>query len=205
MIFDPAAENPQNIYKLLIGAVVPRPIALVSSLSAEGVPNLAPFSFFNAVCADPPIICFAVSRPGAASGARVKKDTLANVEATGEFVVNIVSENIAGQMNLTAGNYPPEVDEFALAGFTPAPSVKVKPARAAESKVSFECRVHQIVTLSDRPMGGSLVLGEIVMIHAADAVVTDFRVDPELLQAIGRMGGLTYTRTRDRFDIVRPK
>lgn len=204
MIFDPAAETPQNIYKLLIGSVVPRPIALVSSLSAEGIPNLAPFSFFNAICAEPPVICFAVSRPGAGVE-RAKKDTLANVEATGEFVVNIVSEEIAEKMNLTAGTYPPEVDEFALAGFTPAPSVKVKPARVAESKVSLECRVMRIVLISDRPMGGSLVLGEVLAIHAADGLVTDFRVDPDRLQAIGRMGGLTYTRTRDRFDIARPK
>lgn len=204
MIFDPAAETPQNIYKLLIGAVVPRPIALVSSLSADGIPNLAPFSFFNAVCANPPLLCFAVSRPGpgAESG---KKDTLANIEATGEFVVNIVSENFAEQMNLTAGNYPPEVDEFAVAGLTPATSVKVKPARVAEAKVSMECRLFQLVTLSERPMGGSLVLGEVVSIYADESMVTDFRVDPEGLQAIGRMGGLTYTRTRDRFDIVRPK
>lgn len=204
MIFDPAAETPQNIYKLLIGAVVPRPIALVSSLSADGIPNLAPFSFFNAVCANPPLLCFAVSRPGQGAES-VKKDTLANIEATGEFVVNIVSENFAEQMNLTAGNYPPEVDEFAVAGLTPATSVKVKPARVAEAKVSMECRLFQLVTLSERPMGGSLVLGEVVSIYADESMVTDFRVDPEGLQAVGRMGGLTYTRTRDRFDIVRPK
>ena len=195
---DPAAHPPKTNYKLLIGLIVPRPIAFVSTISAGGVHNLAPFSFFNAVCANPPVISFA-------SGFRnPPKDTLLNVRASGEFVVNIVSEEIAEQMNLTSGEYPHGVDEFELSGLTPVPSDIVRPPRVLESPVNMECRLVQIVDVGREPLGGSLVLGEVVRFHIDPAIMDDFRIDPEKLRAIGRMGGTGYTRTRDRFDMIRP-
>ncbi|MBV8845590.1 MAG: flavin reductase family protein [Bryobacterales bacterium] len=199
LAIDPAAHAPADAYKLLIGAIVPRPIGFISTISPEGVYNLAPFSFFNAVCSEPPVVLFA-------SGARrPEKDTLANVRATGEFVVNIVTEAIAEQMNLTSGDYPPEVDEFAIARLTPAASELVKPPCVLESPVNMECKVIQIVDVSTRPAGGSVVFGEVVRFHVDASMVQNFRIDPEKLRAIGRMGGTGYTRTRERFEMARPR
>jgi flavin reductase (DIM6/NTAB) family NADH-FMN oxidoreductase RutF len=198
IIVDPATGPPVNNYKLLIGSVVPRPIAFVSTISPNGIYNLAPFSFFNAVCGNPPVVTFAcgVRSP--------EKDTLANVRASGEFVVNIVSEEIAEQMNLCAGEYPAGVDEFQISGLTPVASDLVRPPRVSESRVNMECKVIQIVEVSTRPLGGSLVLGEVVRFHIDPAVMHNFRIDPEQLRAVGRMGGNEYARTRDRFTMIRP-
>jgi len=202
MIVDPGAADPRNVYKLMIGAIVPRPIAFVSTISPDGILNLAPFSFFMGVCANPPVIAFAPTiRP---TDGR-QKDTLNNIEATREFVVNIVSEEFAEKMNQCSGEYPPQVDEFAVSGLTPVASDLVKPPRVAESKVNMECRLFQLVRISDKPLGGSVVLGEIVRFHVDDALIDDFRIDPDKLRAIGRMGGSGYARTRDRFELVRPK
>ena len=202
MIVDPGATDPRNIYKLMIGSIVPRPIAFVSSLSAEGIPNLAPFSYFTAISANPPAICFS---PMIRSSDGKHKDTLNNIEATREFVVNIVSEEFAEQMNLCSGEYPPDVDEFQVSGLTPAPSDLVKPARVKESHVNMECRLLQIVRVSEKPLGGSLVIGEVVRFHVDNALFDDFRIDPAKLRAIGRMGGTRYARTTDLFDLIRPK
>ena len=197
-VFDPAVCPPESIYKLLIGSIVPRPIAFVSTLSPDGILNLAPFSFFNAVCANPPVVSFA-------SGVRLPpKDTLSNIRATGEFVVNIVTEEIAEKMNLTAGEYPAHVDEFAISGLTPLASDLVKPPRVSESPVNMECRLIQIVDVSTRPLGGSLVLGEVVRFHIDPGIMNNSRIDADKLQAIGRMGGNEYTRTRARFAMIRP-
>ncbi|MBS1833110.1 MAG: flavin reductase family protein [Acidobacteria bacterium] len=201
---DPNSTTPQDLYKLLIGLVVPRPIAFVSSLSADGVPNLAPFSFFTVVSANPPVICFTPMRKGAAAGGG-RKDTLANIEATREFTVSIVSESFAQQMNLCSGEYPPEVNEFEVAGLTPLASELVAPARVAESLATMECRLLKVVQVSDKPLGGSLVLGEVLRFHIADALFQNFRIDPGVLQAIGRMGGPAYTRTNDLFEMQRPQ
>jgi flavin reductase (DIM6/NTAB) family NADH-FMN oxidoreductase RutF len=199
MIVDPATAPYLVSYKLLIGSIVPRPIAFVSTISAEGGYNLAPFSFFNAICGEPPVVCFA-------SGNRVpSKDTLANVKATGEFVVNIVSEEFAEQMNACSGDYPEGVDEFAVSGLTPVASDLVRPPRVLESHVNMECKVMQIVEVSARPRGGTLVIGEVIRFHIDDAIVNDFRIDPEKLRAVGRMGGNEYSRTRDRFEMLRPR
>ncbi len=200
MTIDPISTDVQNIYKLLIGVIVPRPIAFVSTVSSDGVPNLAPYSFFTCASANPPVVCFC---PMVRRGQ--PKDTLANVRATREFVVNIVSEEIAGQMNITSGDYSPEIDEFEKSGLTKVASGLVKPPRVLESPVNMECKLTQIVDVSTEPMGGSLVLGEVVRFHVRDELVENFRIDPDLLQAIGRMGGPTYTRTRDRFDLERPR
>jgi flavin reductase (DIM6/NTAB) family NADH-FMN oxidoreductase RutF len=192
----------QSLYKIMLGSIVPRPIGWVSTVDTEGRHNLAPFSFFNAVCANPPTLLFC---SGVRSTDGSSKDTLINIRATGEFVVNIVSESLAEAMNLTAGEYPADVDEFELARLTPAPSVVVHPPRVAESLIQFECKLTQIVEVSDQPGGGSVVIGRIVYIHVHDDVLigTD-KIDIAKLQPIGRLAGTSYTRVNDIFDIVRP-
>jgi len=198
LILDPASVPAQVVYKLLIGSVVPRPIAFVSTVSAEGKRNLAPFSFFNVICAEPPTVCFS-------NGFRIpSKDTLANVKATGEFVINIVSEEIAEAMNLCSGEYPHGVDEFQVSGLTPAASDLVKAPYVLESHVNMECRAVQIIEISTRPLGGTLVIGEVLRFHIDGEVAPNFRVDPDELHAVGRMGGNEYTRTRERFQMIRP-
>lgn len=202
MEINPSDLPHQSVYKLMTGSIVPRPIGWISSIDAEGRPNLAPFSFFNVVCPKPPTLLFCPSVRGTDGGS---KDTLHNVRATGEFVVNIVSEPLAEAMNQTAAEVRADVDEFALAGLTPVPSVVVRPPRVAESYVHFECRVMQIIEISDQPGGGSIVIGEVLHIHVDEAVLlgTD-KIDPGKLQAVGRLAGTAYTRTTDRFDMIRP-
>jgi flavin reductase (DIM6/NTAB) family NADH-FMN oxidoreductase RutF len=195
---DPASQTAMASYKLLIGSIVPRPIAFVSTISPEGVANLAPFSFFNAICADPPSICFSVGNRTPA------KDTIANIRANGEFVVNIVNEAIAEQMNLCAGDYPAGVSEFSISGLTPEASEIVKPPCVRESPMNMECKLIQIVEVSARPSGGSLIIGEVVRFHFDRAIAEDFRIDPAKLRAVGRMSGNQYIRTRDRFEMIRP-
>jgi len=200
--FDPSQIEANDIYKLMIGMIVPRPIAFVSTVDSAGVRNLAPFSYFTACGSNPPVVCFSTA---VRSGPRPYKDTLENIKATGEFVVNIVSEEFAEQMNTTSATVPPEVDEFELSGLTPLVSDLVKPPRVAESKAQMECRLHQILPINDRPGGGILVLGEVLRFHVLDSLLDGYKIDPDKLNAIGRMGGPTYVRTRDRFDLQRPR
>jgi len=202
LVLDPRASNYQDVYKVLIGTIVPRPIAFVSTISPEGISNLAPFSFFTAISANPPVVCFCPTRK---SGPEPLKDTLRNISATREFVVNIVSEEIAEQMNITAGDFAADVDEFEAAGLTPIPSDLVKPPRVAESHVHMECKLYLTIDISDLPGGGNLVIGEVIRLHIDDAYVDNFKIDPDKLRAIGRMGGNSYVRTTDRFDMIRPK
>jgi len=199
---DPAAADARDLYKLMVGAIVPRPIAFVSTVSPDGVPNLAPFSFFTAISANPPVVCFCPMVRGSDGG---RKDTLSNIEATREFVVNVVSEDFAREMNTCSAEFPPQVDEFQVSGLTPLASEVVRPPRVAESRIQMECRLFQIVHVSPKPLGGSLVIGEVVRFHVADELFDNFRIDPDKLRAIGRMGGPTYTRTTDRFEMERPK
>ncbi len=198
MIIDPAKTAPLNTYKLLVGAVVPRPIAFVSTISPEGVPNLSPFSFFTVASANPPVLVFTTSFR------EPRKDTLVNVRAMKEFVVNIVSEEFAAKMNVTSGEYPYGVDEFAMSGLTAAPSDLVRPPRVKESHVNMECRLLQTIEVSNQSLGGTLILGEVVRFRIDDAIIEDFRIDPEKLGAVGRMAGNTYCRTSDRFELIRP-
>jgi len=188
-------------YTVLTGAIIPRPIGFISSISASGHVNLAPFSFFNAVCGEPPMVIFAPMNR------TPPKDTLLNVKATGEFVANIVSEEIAEQMNTTSGDYPPDVNEFDVAKLTALPSVLVKPPRVAESPVNMECKVKQIIELSDKPWGGHLVIGEVLLFHVRDEIIADpvnLFIDPDKLAAIGRMGGPQYSKVHDRIEMIRP-
>jgi flavin reductase (DIM6/NTAB) family NADH-FMN oxidoreductase RutF len=175
-------------------------------MDAEGVRNLAPFSFFTVASANPPIVCFCPMMRGAANrGLQPTKDTLRNIIATREFVVNVVSEEFAAQMNACSAELPPEVDEFVVSGLTPVASDVVRPPRVGESHVQMECRLQQVIAVSTELLGGSLVLGEVLRFHVSASLLDNFRIDPEQLQAIGRMAGSTYSRTRDRFDMERPK
>jgi len=201
MIIDPTAESYPDIYRLMTGIIVPRPIALVSTLSSDGVRNLAPFSFFNGVCSNPPVVCFstAIHRDG------TRKDTYNNIAATKEFVVNVVSMEIAEQMNRCSADVPPEVDEFALSGLTPVESDFIKPPRVKESRASMECRLLQVVDFGSGPGSASTIFGRVLRFHLLGELFDAYRVDPDKLDAVGRMGGATYARTRERFSMTRPK
>ncbi len=185
----------------MTGVIVPRPVAFVSTVNAEGARNLAPFSFFTGISANPPAICFAPMMRGSGGG---RKDTLRNIEATGEFVVNVVSEEIAQQMNACSPEFLPEVDEFEISGLTAVACDLVRPPRVRESKVSMECRLLQIVEVSAKPLGGSLVIGEVLRFHVADELIEAFRIDSDGLRAIGRMAGPEYVKTTGRFSMIRP-
>jgi flavin reductase (DIM6/NTAB) family NADH-FMN oxidoreductase RutF len=200
--FDPGKTPFQDIYKLMVGCVVPRPIAFVSSVDEQGIYNLAPFSYFSAVCSKPPTVLFC---PGVRATTGKSKDTLRNVVATKEFVVNLVSEEIAVEMNQTSADVGPEVDEFELSGLTPLASNLVKVPRVAESPVQMECRLREVITISVEPGGGSIVIGEVLLFHLREDLVDNYRVDPGRLNLVGRMGGPTYCRTQNRFDMERPK
>jgi flavin reductase (DIM6/NTAB) family NADH-FMN oxidoreductase RutF len=201
MIVDPASTDYPSVYKLLIGSVVPRPIAFVSTVSPEGGFNVAPFSFFTVASANPPVLVFSVSRRAKPDP---RKDTLRNIATAREFVVSIVSEEFGQKMNLCAGDYPPEVDEFQVSGLTPIPSDLVKAPRVAESHVNMECRLLYTIEVSGLEGGGNLVLGQVIRFHIDDAYVHNYRIDADKLGAIGRMAGNSYTRTSDRFDMIRP-
>ena len=208
MIVSPSELSHSELYGILLNSVAPRPIAWVSTASSSGQLNLAPFSFFNAVCTDPPLLAFApgLRRPKEPDVSRGEaKDTLRNIRETREFVVNIVTYELREAMNLTSGEYDASVNEFELAKLTAQPSKIVRPPRVAESPVSFECKLHQILDFSTVPTSGSLVIGQIVSIHMNDAHLKDGRLDRNSLDLIGRMGGLQYTRTTQRFEMVRPK
>jgi flavin reductase (DIM6/NTAB) family NADH-FMN oxidoreductase RutF len=204
--FNPAECQQRQIYKLMTGIIVPRPIALVSTMSREGVANLAPFSFFCGVGSNPPTVLFCPTlRAGASAEAGERKDTLRNVEETGEFVINVVSEAIAAAANAASAEVPPEVDEFPLSGLTPIPSQAVRPSRVAESPAQMECKLLQVIYTGHAPSSGVIVLGEVVRFHVREELVENFRVDPTGLDAVGRMAGNTWVRTRDRIELVRPK
>jgi len=200
---EPASQAWKDTYKLLIGAIVPRPIAFVSTVSGSGVLNAAAFSFFNGVCPKPFIVSFAPMLRGS-DGSR--KDTLRNIEETREFVINIVTEDNVAFINQTAPEFPPDVDEFAVSGLTPVASVKVKAPRVAECPVQFECELEQILSFGDEPGAGSLVLGRVVLIHVHPNVYDDGRILPDALRAVGRMAGSDYVRTtsNSRFELSRP-
>jgi flavin reductase (DIM6/NTAB) family NADH-FMN oxidoreductase RutF len=204
--FDPQVIDSAAMYKLLIGSVVPRPIAWVSSVDAEGVRNLAPFSYFMAITHDPPTIAFSSGPRGAeiGGGVRGKKDTLHNVEVTREFVVNVVDDALAEAMNVTSGDYTPDVDEFTQAGLVAAPSVKVKPPRVAAAPVNMECRLAQIIPVGNLPH--HLIVGEIVHMHVRDDVFDPAtgRLDMHRLKPVGRLAGHLYTHVHDIFEMKRP-
>lgn len=200
MNIDPESLEIRDRYALLIGTILPRPIAWVSTVSPDGKTNLAPFSFFTGIAANPMTVCFAPVNDRAGK----QKDTLVNVKATRQFVVNLANEDNAEKMNQTSAPYPYGVSEFEQAGVTPLPSLKVKPPRVKESPVSMECELIQVVEVSTGPLGGNLVIGKVVHFHADDAVWNGGRLRHQDLKTIGRMEGAWYARTRDAFELPRP-
>ena len=201
MIIDPAKQSFKDNHKLMIGSIVPRPIAFVSTKSADGILNLAPFSYFNGVCSNPPTIMFAPARRGYDG---LTKDTLNNIQDTNEFVVNIVSEDFVKPMVACATDYEKDVDEFEISNLTPADSLKVAPSLVKESKVSFECQLHTIVEIGKaEPGAGFVVIGTIVMFHVDDKVYKDGRIDLKELNPVGRLAGNSYTRVFDNFNVIR--
>ncbi len=204
MLFDLAALSAENGYKLMTATIVPRPIAWITSLDRDGRLNAAPFSFFNALCGDPPIVGLGIGGLRAGAPAGSWKDSAANIRATGQFVVNLVPYDARAAMNVTAIEFPPDVDELAEAGLTTAPSVKVRPPRIAESPVALECeRFVMLDVTADR----AIVLGRILAIHVQDEAVLDAarcHIDTPKLDLIGRMhGGGWYSRITDRFEMPR--
>jgi len=201
MRIDPAKISLSELYGWMISTIAPRPIAWVSSISGAGLTNLAPFSFFQGVTANPPTLLFSVvnDRHGE------KKDTIRNIEAVPEFVVNLVSYDLREQMNRSSALLPYGESEFEFAGVTAAASELVRPPRVGEAPVSFECKLQQIVRVGEGPLAGNVVFGTILLMHVKDDVIdSDGRLDPAKLDAIARMGGECYTRTTDRFSLKRP-
>jgi len=195
MQIDPAQHKVADNYKLLTNLVVPRPIAWVTSLGPSGAVNLAPFSFFNAVASDPLYVVVSVGSRD--SGA--PKDTARNIEGCGQFVVNMVTENLLSAMNISAADFPPDESELTAAELHAAPSVRVKPPRLAEAPVSLECALFQAVPLGSN----TLYIGEVVMFHIADHLLGP-RLHINGFAPIGRLGSPSmYCRTGDRFDFPR--
>lgn len=199
---DLSALSQREIYRLLISTVIPRPIAFVSSINENGLVNLAPFSFFNGVSSNPP--CIVISIAPEPSGA--SKDTLHNITITSEFVVNSANEWIAEPLVYTAGEFPPNVSEMELSGLTPIPSVKVRPPRVKESAVQMECRLHSLHQIGDGAPGSStLIVGQILLMHLAKEIFDEGRVNPAKLKPIARLGGISYTKLGERFEIAVPE
>jgi flavin reductase (DIM6/NTAB) family NADH-FMN oxidoreductase RutF len=190
---DPAKLSPSELYGFLIASVVPRPIAWVSTQDLQGRTNLAPFSFFNGVGSEPLTLMFAISRKSDLT----KKHTLRNIEATREFVVNIVSSTQREAMHQTSADYPDGVSEFDAVGLQPIPSLHVKPPRVGGSKIQFECILERIVDLGDRhpvrPGTSTIVIGEVVCIHADPAIFEGPYIDVKKLDPVARLGGRNYT------------
>ena len=184
-----------------MSAVVPRPIAWVSTIGEDGVFNLAPYSAFTSISLKPTLvgITFGWKRGGE------KKDTLKNIEFSKDFVVNVVVEALAEAMNLTATQYPSDVDEFKEAGLTPIKADLVKSPMVAESPVNMECRLVQILEFGEAPLGTQVVIGEVVLVHIKDELWTGKYIEPSKLKAVARIGGRdSYCRTRDIFEMERP-
>jgi len=199
---DPAALSQQDAYRILLHCVAPRPIAFTSTLSPDGVPNLAPFSYFMAGGANPPSVVISplTDRTGQ------PKDTLRNIQATGEYVINVVTYAMKEKMNQTSAEYPYGVNEWEMAGFTPLPAVKVKPARVQESPLAIECRLFQVVPHGSGPLSANYIIGEVVYFHVAKALMEDETIDARRVDYIARMGADWYARanTDSMFALPRP-
>lgn len=203
MEIKPASLEWQDAYKLLVGSILPRPIAFVSTLDENGIANAAPFSFFTAICPNPMLVCFSPMRRGTDGQ---KKDTLLNIEKTKQFVINIVSEEFVVQMNECARELPREVDEFEISGLTKLDSVMVKAPRIAESKVQLECELFEILDFGNHPGSGSLVIGKVVYVHIQDELYQNGRILTDKLLPVGRMAGNTFTKPlADTFEMIRKK
>lgn len=196
MILEPGAVSANAMYHFMISMVVPRPIAFVSTVSPAGRRNLAPFSYFNAISSDPPLIGISIL-----DRRDDPKDTLRNIRDTGEFVVNLVHEPLLDAMVQTSGEWPADADEFELSGLAAVASDRVRPPRVATSPVAMECRLHREVPLGS----ASFIVGEVLRVHLAEEVLTNGRVDVAKLRPVGRLGGEAYCVVREVVNRARPK
>lgn len=197
---DPSELSKRERYRLMTSSIIPRPIAFVTSIGSNGVVNAAPFSYFNGVTSSPPIISVSVGyRKGTA------KDTARNIRESGEFVVNVVSGAIAEKMNIASGDFSPDVSEIIEADLKTIPSELVSPPRLAESPVQMECKLYKLIEIGEGP--NDLILGEVLRWHLNPDVEIDerYHIDPVSLDIIGRLGGAQYCKTKDIFEMVRPK
>jgi flavin reductase (DIM6/NTAB) family NADH-FMN oxidoreductase RutF len=197
---DPNKLSRRERYQLMIGCIIPRPIALVTSIGNDGIVNAAPFSYFNGVSSSPPLLSISVgSRRGN------MKDTAKNIRQSGEFVVNSVSRAMAGKMNIAATDFPPEISEIEKAGFATIPSECIKPPRIAEAPIQMECKVYRIIEIGEGV--NDLILGKILRLHLGNSVIIedDYRIDPYSIDLIGRLGGSRYCTTESVFEMIRPK
>jgi flavin reductase (DIM6/NTAB) family NADH-FMN oxidoreductase RutF len=203
VLLDPKDSSDwRPVYRLLTSLVLPRPIAWVSTVSARGELNLAPFSFFNVVCANPPTVVFCPMLSGRTGQ---PKDTLRNLREVPEFVLQVASRGLAEQMNLCSGEFGAQVDEFQLAGLTAQPSRQVSVPRVAEAGAIMECRLRDIITVGEGPGSGSLVLGEVVLFEVEDSLLVEGEVSLDRLDPIGRLSGNDYCTVNERFAMQRPE
>ncbi|AJS60547.1 flavin reductase family protein [Paenibacillus sp. IHBB 10380] len=202
IMIDPLDQSERDNYKLLIGSIVPRPIAFVTTLSSTGILNAAPFSYFNIVTADPPMVSISVNRKMGQS-----KDTARNAMATGEFVVHISDESFIAQINQTAASLPPDESEVVLAGLTPTKSNKVSVPGIAEANIRMECLLEHVI-----PLGGTeespatdLLIGRVICFHIAESLYHNGYIDPEGLKPVSRLAGHSYAKLGEIFTIERPE
>jgi flavin reductase (DIM6/NTAB) family NADH-FMN oxidoreductase RutF len=208
MFYEPRKDNHGLPYNPFKACVVPRPIGWITTLGHDGVVNLAPFSISNQLSYDPPFVFFSGSGAMTAEGEPPRpKDSVRNAEDTGEFVYNMATYELREQVNLSSKHVPPDVDELAMAGLTPAPSKLVKPPRVAESPVNMECRYHCTLTLPSNSAGGvhHVVVGEVIGLHINDDALTDGRVDWLKIQPLARLGYMDYTYVNHAFTMRGPK
>ena len=199
MKVEPTTLHGKELHDFFSSVVVPRPIAFISSVNAQGQYNAAPFSAFSRLTLDPPVLVIAFGRRKGQ-----KKDTVRNIEAVGDFVVNLVDENLAERMNQAAADYPPEIDEIKEVGLTALKSDKVKSPRIAEAPLSMECKLIQTVEFGSKPNRSTIILGEILMVHIKDEILTNGKLDPLKAKIIGRLGdGNLYCRTTNTFSMKR--
>lgn len=201
MIIDPSKAKTKDFHQFLIGSVAPRPIAFVSTVDENGVPNIAPYSFFNAYSSNPPVLVFSSNRRVLNN---TTKDTLHNIQTTKEVVVNMVNFDIVRQMALASVEFDSDISEFDKSGLTPIPAVKVKPSLIKESPVKLECKVKEIITLGEHGGAGHLIICDVVMMHIDDRVVDNGRINPHKIDLVGRLGRFHYVRASGDaiFDVV---
>lgn len=200
MEYHPGEQSTAENYLFMLNAIVPRPVAWISTVGRNGLFNLAPFSFYNGVCAEPPVLSVSIARR-----AGEKKDTLRNIESSGEFVVSVVTETMAVAMNESSASFPPEVSEFERVGLTPVPATIVHAPLVQESPINMECRLFRLIEIGTPPQGATLVLGEIVHYHIHDGILTNGKIDFKKFIPIGRLGKEWNAGVKDLFSLKRPR
>ena len=201
MFLDLTENTNQNVYSYLVGGISPRPIAWISTLNSEGSANIAPYSFFTVASCKPAVLSVTQVNPSD----KTNKDTLSNLMATKECVVNIVSQELVEKMNQSCANYPSDISEFDAANIAQAPSKLVNAPSVADSKVRFECKLREVISISNEPGGGKMMLLDVVGICINDSVMSNGYIDPKLLNAVGKMGGDYFSTTKDKFVLKRPQ